>query len=165
MTDDKEGLSRTQEEQAIERQYREREIAVKEAEQKIKEQDLALRRDEARRSRLGSPLVIAIFTAAAAAAGNAIVALVNGLQGQQLESARGEAALILEMIKTGDPEKAAVNLRFLLDTGLIRDPERREALRIGLAKPQVPGIGPFLPGPAPTPAPVPLPPRVRPSSN
>jgi hypothetical protein len=32
------------------------------------------------------------------------------------------------MIKTANPDKAAINLRFLLDAGLIVDPDRREKL-------------------------------------
>ena len=35
---------------------------------------------------------------------------------------------MLEMIKTGDADKAAENLRFLVDTGLISDPTVLEKL-------------------------------------
>jgi len=146
------GLVGPQMRERVERELREREIAVKEAEQKLKEQDFAFRRDESRRSRWGSPLVIAIFTAAAAAIGNAVVALVNGWQEQELERTRAEATRILEMIKTGDPDKAAENLGFLSDAGLIEDPQRIVAIREFLAR-RKPGGGPSLPFPIPTPAP------------
>ena len=35
-----------------------------------------------------------------------------------------ESERILEVVKTGDPEKAAVNLRFLMDAGLVTEPAR-----------------------------------------
>lgn len=62
---------------------------------------------------------MAILAATLAAVGNAIVAVVNGLEQRQLERQKGEETRILEMIKTGDPDKAAENLKFLLDSGLI----------------------------------------------
>jgi hypothetical protein len=128
--------------------FRNREIAIKEAQQRTAEQDLAIRKEEASRSRWRSPLVVAIFTAAAAALGNAIVAFVSGNEGQELESRRAESTRILEMIKTGtgNPDKAAENLRFLADVGLIEDPHRLAAIQHFLSTRQ-PGSGPSLPSP------------------
>jgi len=82
------------------------------------------------RSRWTDPLVVAIFAAAFAALGNAVVAVVNGRLQRELEASKRDAELaleeskaesvrILEMIKTGDTETAAKNLTFLLDTRLI----------------------------------------------
>ena len=127
--------------------FRNREIAVKEAEQLTAEQDLAIRKDEAARSRWRSPLVVAILAAAVAATGNAVVAFVGGYQGQALEDRRAESTRILEMIKTGSPDKAAENLGFLVDAGLIEDPHRLDAIRHFLAT-RRPGAGPSLPNPA-----------------
>ena len=139
----------TREKWIAECDFRDREIAVKETEQRTAEQDLAIRKEEASRSRWRSPLVVAIFTAAAAALGNAIVAYVSGYEGQALESRRAESTRILEMIKTGtgNPDKAAENLGFLVDTGLIDDPQRAAAIRHYLAT-RRPGSGPSLPTPA-----------------
>src|SRR5712692_5998779 len=48
------------------------------------------------------------------------------------------------MIRTGDPDKAADNLEFLLKTGLIDDPGRAQKIQRFLAN-RVPGNGPALP--------------------
>jgi hypothetical protein len=101
-----------------ERTFREREISIKEREQAIKEAELTLKKEEHAISQWRNPLVVAIFAAAVAASGNAVVAFTNGAFQRQLESQKSEQARILEMIKTGDADKAAENLRFLLDAGL-----------------------------------------------
>ncbi|WP_333571184.1 hypothetical protein [Sphingomonas sp.] len=76
-----------------------------------------------------SPLLIAILTAAAAAGGSAVVSRLNADAQLRVERLKGEQALITEMIKTdGDVGKTANNLRFLVDTGLISDPDRRAKL-------------------------------------
>lgn len=46
-------------------------------------------------------------------------------------------------MKTGDPDKAANNLRFLIDTGLIVDPKRMQAMKTYLAN-RKPGEGPVV---------------------
>jgi hypothetical protein len=48
------------------------------------------------------------------------------------------------MIKTGEPDKAAGNLKFLIDTGLINNEERVVQIQRYLSTRQ-PGTGPFLP--------------------
>ena len=48
---------------------------------------------------------------------------------EKLEKDKAEAARILEAVKTGDFEKAAENLRTLLDMGLVSDPETQAKLR------------------------------------
>jgi hypothetical protein len=60
------------------------------------EQDLAQRRTEAAGSRWTSPLVLAVLVAAIAAAGNAVVAYVNGAQQRALETTRAGATEKLE---------------------------------------------------------------------
>jgi hypothetical protein len=64
-----------------------------------------------------------------------------------MEDTRAESARILEMIKTGDADKAAENLRFLADAGLISDRQRVDAIRSFL-KTRSPGQGPSLPSPS-----------------
>ena len=127
-----------------ERDLRERELSLKERAQKVSEDDFQVRKEELARARWRSPLVVAIFAAAIAALGNAVVAFVNGREGQTLEDNRAESARILEMIKTGDADKAAENLRFLADAGLVADPNRLAAIRRFLAN-RSPGQGPSLP--------------------
>ena len=48
------------------------------------------------------------------------------------------------MIKTGEPDKAASNLQFLIDTGLITEKARVQHIQSYLAQ-RKPGTGPFLP--------------------
>jgi hypothetical protein len=138
---------------------RERELDIKEraaaqdAAQKAREFDAKLA--DQRWARWTNPLVLAVFAAALAALGNAWLAYVNGAAQREIERTRSdgqllienskaEAARILEVIKTADPEKAAVNLAFLLDAGLIADDARRAALKTFLDN-RKPGEGPSIP--------------------
>jgi hypothetical protein len=120
-----------------EHQLRAREIAFKEREVDLREEELS-------RSRWSSPLVVAILAATGAAFGNAVVAYLNGQEGQALENTRAESARILEMIKTGDADKAAENLRFLADAGLIETPARLAAIHHYIDA-RLPGHGTSLP--------------------
>ncbi len=97
---------------------------VREIDLKIRAQDLAekehyAKREDARRAVWFNPLAVAILAAAAAAAGNAFIAYTNGRNQRILEAEKSEQTRILEMIKTGNPDSAAANLRFLIDTGLV----------------------------------------------
>jgi hypothetical protein len=103
--------------------------------------------------------VLAILAAAIAAIGNAVVATVNGRMQRRLEVTKREAELaleatkaestrILEMIKTDDTEKAAQNLTFLVDTGLVTEERRVEKLQTFL-KQRKKGEGPSLPAVSP----------------
>lgn len=136
------------------------------AEENLRREDLGLKRDELNRSRWINPLVIAVFAAAAAAFGNAGVTLINSYQQSNLERERStatqglnsaqardtlkleqtksEAARILEVVKTNDPDKAAVNLKFLIETGLIADDDTRKKIQAYLDK-REPGRGVSLP--------------------
>jgi hypothetical protein len=62
-----------------ERTFREREISIKEREQEIKGAELTLKREEYAVFHWRNPLVAAIFAAAVAASGNAVVAFTNGV--------------------------------------------------------------------------------------
>lgn len=128
----------------VERSIREREVIVKEREQSCKESELALRRAEMSVSRWNNPLAIAIFAAAIAAAGNSIVARLNGMAQMDLEGQKAEQTRILEMIKADHPDRAAENLDFLLRAGLIRDELIRNDIASFLATREI-GRGPSLP--------------------
>jgi hypothetical protein len=80
-----------------------------------------------------SPLVVAILAATAAGVGNLAVAYLNGKFERDLAEQRADAERILEAIKTGEPERAAKNLQFLVETGLISDPTRVAKMRTYLA--------------------------------
>ncbi|MEA2880168.1 MAG: hypothetical protein QOF14_5364 [Hyphomicrobiales bacterium] len=110
----------------------------------IRGREVALKEHEQASSKWRSPIVVAILAAAAAAAGNAIVAVVNGHQQVTLENSKAESARILEMIKTGDTERAASNMDFLLKSGLVTD-ETRAARLAQFLKDREPGTGPSLP--------------------
>ncbi|MGF6765976.1 hypothetical protein P3T24_006317 [Paraburkholderia sp. GAS33] len=131
----------------IERGFREREVVVKENEQRMHEAELDLRKKEHSASRWANPLVVGVWVAAVAAGGNVYVAYENGATQRQLESDKAEQARILKVIETGNPQKAAENLQFLLDTGLISDPATRTRLITYLKQPRPAGSGPALPAP------------------
>jgi hypothetical protein len=138
----KAGVEFQREQQQKENDFRNREILLKETE-------LDLKREESHRSRWSSPLVVAIAVAAAGVFGNAAVTWWTSREQEKLERERAEAARILEVIKTNDADKAANNLAFLLDAGLISDSNTRKSLSTFLqARP--PGKGPSLPSLVPT---------------
>jgi hypothetical protein len=104
-----------------------------EAEYGLRKREVEIKEQDANRSRWFNPLTIAVFVAGLGVVGNACVTLISSQQSRALEDRKAEAARILEVIKT-NPEKAAVNLRFLLDAGLISDPDRRQQLQAFLDK-------------------------------
>jgi hypothetical protein len=122
-------------------EIRENEASIREKslekEVSIKEKSLDLQEKEARRSRWSSPLVLAVVGAALAALGNAVVTYYSGVSQRELESRKtadaqalqenlAESQRILEMIKTGSPDKAAENLRFLLETKLVSPTRQKD---------------------------------------
>jgi hypothetical protein len=131
----------------FEKDARLREIAIKEREQSSKEGELAIKRDEHAASQWRNPLIVGIFAAAIAAAGNAWVSYSNANSTRELEAQKAEQARLLEMIKTGDPDKAAENLRFLINAGLITDAPLRTSVTNYLET-RKPGSGTALPSPA-----------------
>jgi GH24 family phage-related lysozyme (muramidase) len=127
-----------------ERAFRERELNLKEREQQSRDDEVAIAKHAHAASRWRSPLIVAILAATVAALGNAFVAYTNNLEQRRLDAQQSEEARILEMIKTGSPDKAAANLRFLLQAGLINDRSVRRQLTVFLSK-RKPGSGPSLP--------------------
>jgi hypothetical protein len=88
----------------------------------LRERELTLKEHESKRAWWANPLTLAIFAAPVAAAGTGFVTWMNDRAQRDLEERKAEAARILEVVKTGDPDKAAKNLQFLIDTGLNRQP-------------------------------------------
>ena len=123
-------------------------IEVLERETRIKERELELKEKEAGRAAWRSPLVVSIFAAALAAASNAWIAFYNSEVNRRDQNLAAENARILQMLKA-DPEQAARNLEFLIDTNLITDAALRKNVRAYLAT-RKPGVGPSL---APPPSP------------
>ena len=139
----------------FDKESRLRELALKERDQANKDAEVRLKQEELRAFSWKSPLTVAILATAVAGAGNAIVAVVNGSLLRDLESnkrgaelvlerSKAESSRILEMIKTGDIEKAAKNLDFLLQAGLVTDDAIVKKLAYYLDK-RPPGTGPSLP--------------------
>jgi hypothetical protein len=142
------------------------ELKLKTQQQDLLKSELALKESEAKRARWSSPLVLAVLGTALAALGNAGVTWINGRDQRTLEDTRATAAQhiqdnnnraqltleefkadsgrILEVIKTNDPDKAAVNLKFLLDSGLVSSARTSQNLNTYLAK-RAAGEGPSLP--------------------
>jgi hypothetical protein len=120
-----------------EREKWEAECQFKKDELAVKKRELEIRELESHRARWTNPLVIAVLSAAVAGIGNVAATLYSSQQQREaderkaaeartLESEKAEASLILEVVKTQTPEKAADNLKFLVDTKLIINKSRRE---------------------------------------
>lgn len=130
----------------VELQLKQSELALKERDVVVKEGELELKRRDASATAWRSPLVLSVLGAALAAGGNAAVSYFNAKQQRELEDRKSEQARILEMIKTGSPDKAAENLKFLVDAGLIFDTTMVGRLSSFLRE-RKPGTGPSLPTP------------------
>jgi hypothetical protein len=125
----------------------------------LQERDIETKSKEQRRSRWANPLVLAVLAAALAGAFNAGVAWMTGRdqlalertkesQDQKIEELKAESTRILESIKTGDPNKVAGNLKFLIDIGLIANQRTAEAITTYLGKHSADQL-PVLPSAAP----------------
>jgi hypothetical protein len=127
-------------------------------EYELRKREIEIKERDQSRSRWSSPVVLAVLAAALAGLGNAAVTWLNGVEQRNLEAERAEqarameetkaeAARILEVIRTGDADKSAANLKFLVDTGLISNADRIKNIEAFLAhRPK--GGGPALPGQA-----------------
>jgi len=124
-----------------EQAQKDQELLLKEREFLLKDAELTLKKKEHAAAGWKNPLVVAIMAATVAAIGNAVVTMTNGQLQRELEDQKSEQTRILEMIKTGDPDKAADNLKFLLAAGLISNVETSKRLSDFLSK-REPGSGP-----------------------
>ncbi|MFO1060972.1 MAG: hypothetical protein U1E53_28870 [Dongiaceae bacterium] len=145
---------------------RKEEIALKAKEQHRLDEELRLNVEEKARSRWSNPLVLAIIGAALATLGNAGISWLSGWEQRQIENTRqiaaekiqqdtsnaqrdlesfkAESQRILEVIKTNDPDRAAANLQFLIDAGLILNKATSDYLKAFLHT-RKSGQGPSLP--------------------
>jgi hypothetical protein len=121
----------------------------------LRKREIEIKEREQARSRWSNPIVLAVLAAALAGLGNAAATWLNGIEQRKLEAerteqakimeeTRAEAARILEVIKTDTPDKAATNLKFLADVGLISNADRLQHIRTFLDQ-RPAGGGPALP--------------------
>jgi hypothetical protein len=121
------------------------ELDEKKAEQEyqVRLKEIGLKEAEAERSRWSSPLVLSIIAATIAAAGNAYISWLTGSNQLAVESTKNaalraieqekaEAARILEATKSQNPKDAAAKIKFLIEVGLISNPNRQAALEVYL---------------------------------
>jgi hypothetical protein len=111
-----------------------------EAQQFWHQEEISLRREEFARSRWTHPLVVVIIGGCLTASIGMLTSYLNNRAGQAEETARAEAARILEVVKTGDPDTAAKNLQFLASVGLVTDERVSQKLRDYIAN-RLPGQG------------------------
>ena len=115
------------------------------AEATLRDREITLKERELKLSNWTNPLTVAVAVGTVAWVGNVALTWWNGrlqraleqertLAQHDLDEAKAESERILEVIKTGDPAKVAVNLRFLLDSGLLRSTGTVDRLREYLKK-------------------------------
>ncbi|MGE0326954.1 MAG: hypothetical protein AB7S68_31815 [Polyangiaceae bacterium] len=90
-----------------------------ESEVELKQKELEFRRTHETKL-WRNPLVLAIAAGIIGLVSNAVVAAVNGSMDRDLQHQKTESRMILEALRTGDPDKAAENLQLLVDTGLVQ---------------------------------------------
>jgi hypothetical protein len=138
---------------ALERQRIELEQQARERELQLRSEELELRRTEQVRAQWRNPLFLGLIAAVIGLIGNMLVTFLSGINERQktkrefeqtltLESNKHRSALILEAIKTGDPDTAATNLKFFMEAYLLTDPDEKLATYL---KERKPGTGGFLP--------------------
>jgi len=127
-----EGSDLEQRKWEAERDYRNREIAIKEREAACREGELELKRQEHARAysiainwSIVIPALAAIIGALIALLSNIYATFLSGANQIKQEQQHFRANLILESVKTGDRNKAIANLQFFLDAGFIDDPDRK----------------------------------------
>lgn len=113
---------------SLEMDFKERELQISKNRLKV----------EARRNILIGllvPIIVALMTA--------VPAYINSVNQQALKQLEFEAQLITNSVKTGDPDQAAINLKFLIDSGLLGG---KTAERVSkYLKNREPGVGRALP--------------------
>ncbi len=135
----------------IDAELKETQLAAAKLDLKIKELDLNSR-PGILKSSLTNPVALAAIIAALVTLSSGIISYVVSVHQIALESEKSQAQskletkkfesqLIMEAVKAGSPDQAAVNLQFLVDAGLVMD--RAPELR-GYLRSRVPGAGKFL---------------------
>jgi hypothetical protein len=120
---------------------RQHELELKTQELQHNREEILLKKGEIRFSRWTNPLALAL-----------IAGIITFYQNNQAQRAKTESDLLIEAIKSGDPDKARENLLFLADAGRLQDADAiRRAIK--LHSPYLPGANTFIPaGPTPTPS-------------
>lgn len=103
-------------------------------ERDLKLAELEIKRSESARLQWRNPIVVAVTAAAIAGAANLVAAQINGDKQAALEEYKSEQSLVLQSIKTDDVKASAANLKFLVETQLLRDSKRRKAINEYLTK-------------------------------
>ncbi len=94
------------------------------------ENELEIKKLEIRGSSFTNPLFLGVCAAALGLISNALIAFLNGEYQRELEKTKTESSLILESVKTeGDREAASMNLQFLVESGLVKDPTLTERIQ------------------------------------
>ncbi|MFZ3326658.1 MAG: hypothetical protein WA231_12510 [Methylocella sp.] len=126
---------------AFERQKWDDEVRLRNREFEIRDREA----QAAIRAQETNPLVLALLSATLAGVGNLAVAWKTGAdqlalakdkntEEKAIEETKAESARILVVVKASDPDRAAQNLTFLLDSWLITTQDRRDKLAAYLAK-------------------------------
>lgn len=108
-------------------EFREKELALQDREVSVREHELVIKKNESKRWFLANPLILAVVAASVAAFANVYVAFRNASAQRVLERSQAESARIVTAI-SGNTDAASDKLRFLLDTKLITDPEKRKSI-------------------------------------
>lgn len=122
---------------ALEIQLLRRQIELKDKELELKDRELELKSKELtdldkQKTWKVDPVVVGIAAALIGFLGNVVATYLQGRSSLDLERIKHEvsralesdkfrSSLILEAIKTGDPEKAARNIEFFLEAGFVED--------------------------------------------
>jgi hypothetical protein len=104
---------------SFERYKFEQELALKRAELDLRQKEIALEPGRERRHKLLDAILLALV----AVIGTFIGALLQGRVNSSVEEQKLRSSLIIEAIKTGDPDSAKRNLLFFIESGLLEDPE------------------------------------------
>lgn len=118
----------------LEQEKLKQDTRLRELELALKAREIDLADAEQKASRWRSPLIVAIMATALGLFGNITVTYLQNRANQETvqEKARADLViarnkaqsdLILEAIRTGNPQKAEENLLFFIQAGLIDDPE------------------------------------------
>jgi hypothetical protein len=94
-------------------------------EMSLKARELAIKENEAQRSRWLNPTVIGLIAAASGLFGNMFVALVSSINSQRIEKFKAQSNLIVQAVGTGDQKSACRNLISFIRLGLLEDPQGR----------------------------------------
>ena len=121
------------------------EFELKVAEAKLKY--LEFRRARRRDSLFGAPLTLSVIGAALALAGNIVVATINGSNTIAAERGSTRSALLVESLRTGDPEESLKMLQLLNWLELIEVPG--DVLQGYREDPETTPFLPVSPGPPP----------------